>query len=975
MLASRCISTLRSVAARTSSSTSTMATATTYSSSLFRQAAVTATATRALHASSPLSRFRILISDPIEDVCTATLRDQGYTVDLMEKVPPAELIKIMPQYDGLIVRSGTTVTADVINAGSRLKVIGRAGTGVDNINVDTATMKGVMVMNTPGGNTVSAAELSVSLLMSLSRNIPSASESLKAGRWDRKKYMGTELSGKVMGIVGLGQIGRRVAQICQGIGMRVIGYDPLMSKAAAAQYGIELVDMNGLTRRSNCVSLHTPLTPETRGLFNDESFEICQPGLLIVNCARGGIIDEAALLRGLESGKVAGAALDVYATEPPPESTHALLAHPNVICTPHLGASTEEAQEKVATEIATQLVDALEGRQVRGVVNSRILAEFAVRKDLHEYIHLAERLGSLQAQLLGGTVKSISLTTRGSALKDAGSLLTTAALKGILSQMVTEDVNFVNAPTLAQDFGLQINETHEYFPSLYGDSVALQFETTDGTVRRLTGTVVGDNGRIVEVNEQIMDVMPYGHCLFFDSVDRPGVLAHVTKVLSSHNLNVTNFALGRSEKGGACVGVVGIDGVNDDMDTVCAELAQHEGMRNVRVTSLPGISEQQSTSTAHRVPPPAVRPASACFSSGPTKKRPGYDPAALKTRVLGRSHRSAPGKQVIQECVQRQRELLGIPEDYHVGIIAGSDTGAFEAAMWSMLGARPVDVVQFESFGKGWATDIEKHLKLDDVRVLSADYGQVPDLSQTNSDHDIVFTWNGTTSGARVPDGDWIAADRAGLTLCDATSAVFCQELPWDKLDVTTYSWQKALGGEGGHGMMVLSPRAVERLNTFEPQNRPLPKIFRLTKGGKFNESIFQASTINTPSMLAIEDCIDALQWVDDLGGRHATIQRSNENLAVLERFVEQNDWIDFLCQDPKYRSNTSVCLTLTCSEEECKQMVALLSSECVAFDIGKYRDVEGAGLRVWCGATVDSADVRSLTDWLTWARAMVLMA
>ena len=363
---------------------------------------------------------------------------------------------------------------------------------------------------------------------------------------------------------------------------------------------------------------------------------------------------------------------------------------------------------------------------------------------------------------------------------------------------------------------------------------------------------------------------------------------------------------------------------------------------------------------------PVAKPANPNFSSGPCSKRPGYDVARLDLETLGRSHRSAPGKRGLARVCDETAELLGLPEGYRVGVVPASDTGAVEMALWSLLGPRPVDVFAWESFGKGWLTDVTQQLRLESVNTYTADYGELPDLGQADPDHDIVFTWNGTTSGVCVPDGDWIAADRAGLTICDATSAVFAMELPWDKLDVVTYSWQKVLGGEGAHGMLILSPRAVERLESYTPP-WPLPKIFRLTKGGKLIEGVFHGATINTPSMLCVADYLDALEWVRGLGGVPAAIERSRRSLAVIADFVSARDWIDFLARDPAARSSTSVCLSLDLAPERVKAMVALLDAEGVAYDIGAYRDAP-AGLRVWCGATVEPSDVELLMPWLEWA-------
>ena len=338
--------------------------------------------------------------------------------------------------------------------------------------------------------------------------------------------------------------------------------------------------------------------------------------------------------------------------------------------------------------------------------------------------------------------------------------------------------------------------------------------------------------------------------------------------------------------------------------------------------------------------------------------------------TLGRSPRTALGKKALGLACTETARLLGLPEGYRVAVVPGSDTGAIEMAMWSLLGPRGVDVLEWESFSAGWVTDIVKQLKLPDVNVIQADYGDLPDLSKVNFNNDVVFVWNGTTSGVKVPDGNWIPADRAGLTLCDATSAVFAMDMPWDKLDVVTYSWQKVLGGEGAHGMLILSPRAAARLESYSPP-WPMPKVFRMKSGGKINEGLFKGETINTPSMLCVADYLDALQWVDSLGGVSGTIARSEANLKVIADFVAANDWISFLAKDPATRSNTSVCLSVKLPEDQVKAMVKLLETEGVALDIGSYKDAP-AGLRIWCGATVQTADLQALMPWLTWAYQQV---
>ncbi|HSV02609.1 MAG TPA: phosphoserine transaminase [Phenylobacterium sp.] len=374
-------------------------------------------------------------------------------------------------------------------------------------------------------------------------------------------------------------------------------------------------------------------------------------------------------------------------------------------------------------------------------------------------------------------------------------------------------------------------------------------------------------------------------------------------------------------------------------------------------------------------PKPAMRPARPEFSSGPCAKRPGWAPENLQNAVLGRSHRSKLGKARLKEAIDRTRELLQVPEDYLIGIVPGSDTGAMEMAMWSLLGARPVQLLAFESFGKDWVTDVTKQLKVE-AEVLSAPYGQLPDLAKVRKDADLVFTWNGTTSGVRVPDAAFIAADREGLAICDATSAAFAQDLDWAKLDVATFSWQKALGGEAGHGMLILGPRAVARLESHTPP-WPLPKLFRLTKAGKLNAEIFEGSTINTPSMLCVEDYLDALRWAASIGGLAELRRRADANLAVLEAWAQKTPWVAFLAEDPSIRSNTSVCLKVidprvTSLPEDAqadfaKKLAAALEKEDVAYDVAGYRDAP-PGLRIWCGATVDASDLEALTPWLDWA-------
>ncbi|MEQ8593237.1 MAG: phosphoserine transaminase [Parvibaculum sp.] len=375
---------------------------------------------------------------------------------------------------------------------------------------------------------------------------------------------------------------------------------------------------------------------------------------------------------------------------------------------------------------------------------------------------------------------------------------------------------------------------------------------------------------------------------------------------------------------------------------------------------------------------PAVRPANPHFSSGPCAKRPGWSIKNLENALVGRSHRSKPGKARLADAIEKTRQILGVPADYRIGIVPASDTGAVEMALWSLLGARGVDLLAWESFGEGWVSDVVKQLKLKDARTLKADYGKLPDFAQVNFDNDVVFTWNGTTSGVRVPNGDWIPADRKGLTICDATSAAFAQDLAWPKLDVVTFSWQKVLGGEAAHGMLILGPRAVERLESYTPA-WPMPKIFRMTKGGKLIEGIFKGETINTPSMIAVEDYLDALDWAASIGGLESLIGRADANAAVIAEWAARTPWVDFLAEKVDTRSNTSVCLKVVdpdvtaLSDDDqaafAKKIADLLDKEGVANDIAGYRDAP-AGLRIWAGATIEVSDMRSLMPWLDWAYA-----
>ncbi|KAA0152752.1 hypothetical protein FNF29_03641 [Cafeteria roenbergensis] len=966
-------------------------------------AAAASTGRRGIRATASADA-RVLCSDPIHHAAVDILRSRGHEVTTMDRTSMSkeELIAAIGEYDALVVRSGTKVTADVMDAAASLKIVGRAGTGVDNIDIPAATKRGVLVMNTPGANTMAAAELTMTMIMALARNIPQAVESMKAGRWDRKLFMGSELAGKTVGLVGLGRIGRTVGQWCRAFGMTVIGFDPVMSKEAAEAAGIASVPLSAIWERSDFISLHTPLTSETRDLVNAETLKQCKDGVRIVNCARGGIVNEADLLAALDSGKCAGAALDVFRSEPPPPESAALVAHPSVISTPHLGASTKEAQLAVARDVAIQIADALDGTKFVGVVNASNL-EYASRPDLAAYLSLAERLGSLQAQLVGtaASVRGLTVRLHGSRFQDpsVADVIQSAAVRGFLQAALPDEaVNVVNTHMLAEQLGLKVRtEVHPTSDANYSNLVSVELDTDEGSAGPaidngtsvVAGTVFNErDGRLVRVGGYSCDVMPAGNVLLFNNRDKPGVLRSIMRELGNAGINIANFGLGRHEAGGEALGIIITDEpVTEEAVEAIRRVDSVKNVRCVRVdegvvataaATAAAVGKSTAKDMAMAVPAtaarrPSERPASAQFGSGPTKKRPGWTLSTLVDAPTGRSHRSALGKAKLLRAIEETKELLELPEGYRVGIVPASDTGAYEMAMWTMLGQRPVDVFHWESFGKGWLTDATKQLKLDEtvgVREFSAPYGHLPDLSQADPTHDVCFTWNGTTSGVRVPNGDWIAEDREGLTFVDATSAVFAQPVDFPKCDVTTYSWQKVLGGEAAHGMIVLSPRAVERLETYTPA-WPVPKVFRLTKGNKLIEGIFEGATINTPSMLCVEDYLDALAWTRQKGGLAGLMKRADDNLAVIERFVQEHEWMGFLAVDPATRSNTSVCLSVDLPADKIKKMVKLLDTEGIAVDIGAYRDAP-PGLRIWCGATVETSDVEALMPWLQWAFTVV---
>lgn len=931
---------------------------------------------------------KILASDSIEPVCGKVFKDRGH--ELIEKpgISKDELMKVIGEYDGLVVRSGTKVTKEIIEAGHNLKMIGRAGTGVDNIDVRAATSKGILVVNTPGGNTISTAELAMSHILALARNIPQATASLKAGRWDRSLYTGTELSGKTLGVIGVGKIGREVAKWCRGFGMSTIGYDPVLSEQSARSFGVEPVTIEELFKNSDFITIHTPLTKETNYLLNSEAFEKCKKGVRIINCARGGIINEVDLLEALKSGRVAAASLDVFEEEPPGDGSKELRMHPHVVVTPHLGASTIDAQERVAKMIAENMSDILDGGSFVGVVNSPDLGSVARQENVVPYVNLSEKIGSMQGQLLkNNKISSISVNLRGKDVSDSKitDVIKSAVIKGTLTELGIQNVTLVNALSVAEEMGLKVlvnmsKKTEQGSGYINSVSVDLEIEGFLNAVRSIEGTVFGRNDlRITQIDGFSIDLPPGENMLLFNNKDEPGVLRRISEKLAVANVNIAHFSLGRKTRGNKAMGAIVLDTpLSDEIVAsvgAAAEISNCIQIRlkdsvdpNFRVRSVSGKDAALNVTGTSK---PVVKPMHPEFSSGPCKKRPGYELSNLRTDSMGRSHRSKLGKARLKKAIEDTKRILEIPDDYLCGIVPASDTGAFEMAIWNMLGPRPVDSCYWESFGKGWHDDTIKHLKLkDSTREFFADYGHLPALGSTNPDHDIIFTFNGTTSGVRVPNLDWISADRKGLTFNDATSAAFAMNIDWPKVDVTTYSWQKVLGGEGAHGVLILSPRAVERLETFDSQ-RPMPKIFRMTKKGKVDLSIFEGSTINTPSMLCVEDYLDALNWADSIGGLSGLIKRTEGNLAVLEKFVAQNDWIHFLAADPTTRSSTSVCLTLDLTPAQVKRFVSVLESEGVAYDIGAYRDAPD-GLRIWCGSTIDSVDVEALMPWLKWAYEFV---
>ena len=525
--------------------------------------------------------MKILISDPIEESCVDILTREGFQVDAKPGLPAEEIKKIIHEYAALIVRSGTQVTADIIEKAVNLKVIGRAGAGVDNIDTKAASQRGIIVMNTPGGNTISTAEHTVSMMLSLARNIPQANASLVAGKWDRKKYTGTEVMGKTIGIVGLGKIGQQVATRCQAFGMVTIGYDPELSSDVASKMNVELVSLDEIYRRSDFITVHTPMTAETKGLLNDTTFAKCKKGVRVINCARGGIIDEAALLTALNSGQVAGAALDVFVVEPPKDNP--LLQHPKVIATPHLGASTDEAQEKVAIQIAEQIADALKDRGIAGAVNA-VALQAGIPNEIKPFLSLAEKLGKLQAQVMKGTLKEITIEMRGELLHKYTELLKAGVLRGLFSKLMSEPVNYINAPYIANSMGIRISEKKEMDGENYTHLLSVAY-TTDVESRSFAGTVFGGKYlKIVRLDKYYVEGNPDGTFLYYTNIDKPGMLANVGGILAKANINIGGLSLGRSGVGEKALTIVSVD--NPIPSSIVEEIKKIDGVFDAKVVTL-----------------------------------------------------------------------------------------------------------------------------------------------------------------------------------------------------------------------------------------------------------------------------------------------------------------------------------------------------------------------------------------------------
>ncbi|NWF90896.1 MAG: phosphoglycerate dehydrogenase [Ignavibacteriaceae bacterium] len=520
---------------------------------------------------------KILISDPIDKNCISILQSYGYSVLYKPGMTPEQISTEIGEYNALIVRSETKVNAAMISKMSSMEIIGRAGTGVDNIDVETSTRHGIIVMNTPGGNTISAAEHTMALMLSMCRNVPQANMSIREHKWERKKYQGTELSGKVLGVIGLGKIGREVATRSKAFGMKIIGYDPLLSSETASKYGIELKDLDSLFATSDIITLHVPLSAETKYLISSENLKKCKQGVKIINCARGGIINEEELVDALDFGKVSAAALDVFEKEPP-DFSQRIFNHPKVICTPHLGASTEEAQEKVAVQIAEQIHEFFESKKMYGVVNA-VGLEALSKKEILPYVTLAENIGKIYAQMIRYPLKQINIYFSGEMLQSSSSVLSSAVLKGLLSTLLTEHVNIVNSKILAKEMGVKVNETNSEENSNYLNLLSVEF-LTDSERKYFAGTVFGNNEiRIVRIDDYFLEVKPEGYLLFYTNIDKPGMLAAVGQILSDAKINIAGLSLGRLEEGKEALSVMNVDNQIDEK--VLSKISMINGVTKV----------------------------------------------------------------------------------------------------------------------------------------------------------------------------------------------------------------------------------------------------------------------------------------------------------------------------------------------------------------------------------------------------------
>lgn len=520
---------------------------------------------------------KILVSDSIDKNCISILQRFGYEVTYKPGMTPEQIKTEIANYNGLIVRSETKVNADLISQMDEMEIIGRAGTGVDNIDVGAATRRGIIVMNTPGGNTISAAEHTMALMLSMCRNIPQANISLRDAKWERKKFQGTELFGKTLGVIGLGKIGREVVVRSKSFGMKIIGYDPLLSDETASKLGIELLDLNTLFAKSDIISLHVPFSAETKHLISAETLNKCKNGVKIINCARGGIVNETDLVDALDSGKVSAAAIDVFEKEPPDFSDR-IFNHPKIICTPHLGASTEEAQEKVAIQIAEQMHDFFEHKKMYGVVNASGL-EAISKKEILPFIALAESLGKIYAQMIRSPLKQININYSGSLLHSSTALLSASMLKGLLSKLLTENINLINSPMLAKEMGIKINETKSDENLNYTNLLSFEF-LSDKEKRFFAGTVFGNNEiRIVKIDNYLLEVKPEGNLLLYSNIDKPGMVAAVGKILSEAKINIAGLSLGRIEAGKEALTVINVDHQIDE--NVLQQISLINGVNNV----------------------------------------------------------------------------------------------------------------------------------------------------------------------------------------------------------------------------------------------------------------------------------------------------------------------------------------------------------------------------------------------------------